>query len=107
MKVIDLLFILLCMSACNTNKVRSIESLNDSISLEPHAVILLQPYDDFSQEDAIELSYKLLKRLNDTYCGQWKIKVLQNKSLPNKAYYKPRNRYLANELLKDLPNTSS
>lgn len=35
------------------------------------------------------------------------VKVLPNKQLPQSAYYKPRNRYLANVLLRDLPETTN
>ena len=50
-----------------------------------------------------KLASKITKGLSKVYGGDWtNVKVLANKDLPKKAYYKPRNRYLANELLKNL-----
>lgn len=50
-----------------------------------------------------KLASKITKGLSKVYGGDWtNVKVLANKDLPRKAYYKPRHRYLANELLKNL-----
>ena len=108
MKIINLL-IVLCLCACNTNKekVEPVDNFTDSISLEPCATIFLQPYEDFSQKEVEIVGNKVLKKLNKLYYGYWSIKVLPSRPLPIKAYYKPRHRYLANVLLKDLPNRSS
>lgn len=108
MKNINLL-IVLCLCACNTNKekVEPVDNFTDSISLEPCATIFLQPYEDFSQKEVEIVGNKVLKKLNKLYYGYWSIKVLPSRPLPIKAYYKPRHRYLANVLLKDLPNRSS
>ena len=58
MKIINLLIVLLCLGAYNTNKekVEPVDNFTDSISLEPCATIFLQPYDDFWQKyDSIKL----------------------------------------------------
>lgn len=78
-----------------------------SLKASPMAYFYLQPYGDFSQKEAQKVGEQLIAKLKKTYDGAFKVvKILPNKSLPSKAYYKPKNRYLANELLKDLPDYS-
>lgn len=105
MKVINLLIVLFCLCACNTNKGKNkfTDNIVNSISLKSHAIIYLQPYEDFSQKDAEKLSAEVLKNLNGVFPGLWTIKILPSKSLPKEAYYNPRKRYLADVLLRDLP----
>lgn len=120
------LFLLLCVIICSCNKEHKnnnnslfvdstfVDSiLNDSLlidtlPLDPFAIICLQPYDDFTQKEAYSLCKKIQQGLNAVYAGDWSnIKILPNKPLPKEAYYKTRNRYLANIILKDLPKVSS
>lgn len=65
--------------------------------------IRLQPYGDFSQKEAEALRVKLDEHLRPLWTdGSVGLQVLPAKPLPGRAYYRPRNRYRAGELLKDL-----
>ncbi len=102
MRNFSLLLITLLVISCS-NKKSPDEEILDPPPADPIAFIYLQPYDDFTQEEALELAPKITKGLDKVFPGDWThVKVLPNKALPTNAYYKPRNRYLANELLKDL-----
>jgi predicted Zn-dependent protease len=110
MKTLFRLLPLLLIAACNSNVKNptnedTVSNNEDTLCCCPHAYILLQPYGDFTQQEAEKLAPKITESLNKVYAGDWTyVKVLPNKPLPESAYYKPRNRYLANELLKDLGN---
>lgn len=103
MKLLFRLLIILLVTSCSNNVIRGNITDCDSFPADPIAYIYLQPYDDFTQQEATKLASKITRGLSKVYGGDWtNVKVLANKDLPKKAYYKPRNRYLANELLKDL-----
>ena len=68
----------------------------------------MQPYDNFTQHEAKSLCKDIKKGIKSVFaCTIDTVKVLPNKQLPQSAYYKPRNRYLANVLLRDLPETAN
>ena len=88
-------------SPCSTDTSGVFISL--TMKADPIAYIYLQPYGDFTVEEAHALKAQIAEGLAKVYGGDWThIKVLSPKPLPEKAYYKPRNRYLANELLNDI-----
>ena len=62
----------------------------------PPKKIVIQPYGDFPQE--------LLKKAEEGITNMYKLNVviLKSVSLPEMAYFKPRNRYKADSLLVDL-----
>lgn len=96
MKKIILFVLLLTCSICKADTI---------CCLEPHAHFYIQPYGDFTRKEAVEVSKQLTRTLSKVFPLEFKIvKILPNKPLPKKAYYKPRNRYLANVLLQDLPS---
>lgn len=74
----------------------------------PTCYYYLQPYDNFTQHEAKSLCKDIKKGIKSVFaCTIDTVKVLPNKQLPQSAYYKPRNRYLANVLLRDLPETAN
>ena len=92
-----------CKGTCTT-KGSDVDTLCniDPPCCDPEAIIYLQPYEDFTQSEAYEIKAKLLKVIPYMFVGADNVEVLPNRHLPKNAYYKPRNRYLAHELLKDL-----
>ena len=101
-RYINILVLLLITASCN-NCYKAYKVDNDTLPADPMAYIYLQPYGDFTHEEAKALIPKIIKGLNKVYAGDWtNIKVLPNKPLPNKAFYERKNRYLANVLLHDL-----
>lgn len=109
MKILSFFVVLLCFISCNKgNKLEQEEVLFDSVPCCPHATIYLQPYDNFTQHEAKSLCKDIKKGIKSVFaCTIDAVKVLPNKQLPQSAYYKPRNRYLANVLLRDLPETAN
>lgn len=109
MKILSFFVVLLCFISCNKgNKLEQEEVLFDSVPCCPHATIYLQPYDNFTQQEAKSLCKDIKKGIKSVFaCTIDTVKVLPNKQLPQSAYYKPRNRYLANVLLRDLPETAN
>lgn len=72
-------------------------------SCPPYGVTInLQPYGNYTQKEAKALKAQLDVHLQPLWDGVADIEVLPVKPLPKRAYYKPRNRYRAGELLKDL-----
>ena len=100
MKQILFLMMLTLSVSCTSNKSR--QEIESRIA-DPYGNIWLQPYGDFTEADARRLCHKIEEGLDKVYGGTFPIKVLPNKPLPDDAYYEPRKRYLASELLNDLP----
>ncbi len=65
--------------------------------------VYLQPFDNFTEKEAAKVTKELEPAMSKIFPSmKWHFEVLPGKSLPKDAYYKPRNRYLANVLLKHL-----
>ena len=68
--------------------------------------VYLQPFDNFTEKEAAKVTKELGPAMSKIFPQMtWHFEVLPNKPLPKDAYYKPRNRYLANVLLKHLSTT--
>lgn len=68
--------------------------------------VYLQPFDNFTEKEAAKVTKELGPAMSKIFPDmKWHFKVLPAKPLPEDAYYKPRNRYLANMLLKHLKTT--
>ena len=82
---------------CTQKKNINEESLSDSLA------IYLQPYGDFSQIEAEGIVHEINRVFSILFDAHYSdIKVLTNKPLPKNAYYSPRERHLANYLLRDI-----
>lgn len=69
--------------------------------------VYLQPFDNYTEKEAAEAAKKLEPALSRIFPDmKWHFEVLPNKPLPKDSYYKPRNRYLANVLLKHLKTSN-
>ena len=109
MKVFNLLLVILCFIGCKgQSKIELEEVVSDTLDLCPHATIYLQPYDDFTQLESKSLCKEIKNGIESVFaCDIDTVIVLHNKQLPKNSYYKPRHRYLANMLLRDLPDVRS
>lgn len=95
-----LVFLALCCAACTGRRSASEPAL--PADQKPFA-IYLQPYEDFPQREAEALRASITQALGRVYRGDWShVEVLPSRPLPAHAYYKPRQRYLASVLLRDL-----
>ena len=68
----------------------------------PHCVICLQPYDNFTKQEANALIPTLKKNFEKWMDGEWTFIVLDPKPLPSDSYVKSRNRYKAKNILDSL-----
>ncbi len=94
-----LLLIIIC--ACTGKNEAQVEvQVEEEECLCPHAVIYLQPYDDFTKAEAKKLVPKLREEFEQWLYGEWKFKVLTPKSLPKEGFIPERNRYRAMTILK-------
>ena len=89
--------ILIVVCAC-TNKKGDSDDMECSC---PHATIYLQPYEDFSKEEAEKLVPKLEEEFGTWLYGGWTFKVLSPKKLPKESFVKSRNRYRAMTIMKN------
>lgn len=95
-----LVFLALCCAACTARRSASEPAL--PADKKPFT-IYLQPYEDFPQREAEALRASITQALGRVYRGDWShVEVLPCRPLPAHAYYKPRQRYLATALLRDL-----
>ncbi len=95
-----LVFLALCCAACTRRRSASEPAL--PADKKPFT-IYLQPYEDFPQREAEALRASITQALGRVYRGDWShVEVLPSRPLPAHAYYKPRQRYLASALLRDL-----
>ena len=68
----------------------------------PHCVIYLQPYDNYTKQEANALIPSLKKNFEKWMDGEWTFKVLDPKPLPSESYVEGRNRYKAGTILNSL-----
>ena len=92
----------------NAKKIKNIEVVPDSLvdCTCPHCRILIQPYDSFSQERAVELSKQLENALNDYAEGLavTEVKILPNKPLTDNLMNDAKTRFRASKILDQQEN---
>lgn len=107
-KLLLVLTIGILIVACGnkTQQAKHFESVypngEDTICTTPTCIILLQPYDDFTQKEAKQLKVDLQKHLDPMLYGAWNFDVLPNRKMQQSWYYKPRNRYRADKIIGSL-----
>lgn len=85
------LFIMLfCLLSC-VNK-------NNENTVKNQKVIVIQPLGNFQQKQSQKV-FAEIKAINP------KVVLMQNIEFPEKSFYKPRNRYRADSIIKNLKNT--
>ena len=67
----------------------------DFLKTEPKKIILIQPFKDLSKQDIDEISSNIQRIYPE-------VKVLKAMDFPKNSYYKPRNRYRADSIIKYL-----
>ena len=91
----------------NAKKIKNVKVVTEAQAdsqldcTDPHCRILIQPYDNFSQERATEVSKQLKKALNDYVKGLAvsEVKVLPNKPLTADLMNEAKTRYRASKIL--------
>ncbi len=68
----------------------------------PHATIYLQPFDNFTKQEAEKLIPKLEHEFNYWIYGEWKFKVLEPAPLPKESHVASKNKYEATKILNSL-----
>lgn len=102
MKKILLLLLAGLLLGCNANnKINEITDELCSFDDIPHGEVFLQPYNDFSQGEAVQLKDTLQVKLNEILHGDFQVKVLPNKTLP-KEYLSENNRYRTDRIIQSL-----
>lgn len=87
----------------NAKRIKHVElvSNNESDCVCPHCRILIQPYDDFSHDKALEVSKQLERALNKHMKGLavTEVQVMPNKPLSEDLMNKGKTRYRASKIL--------
>ena len=89
----------------NAKRIKNVKLVSDSTEVAectcPHCTILIQPYNDFSQNKALEVSKQLEGALNEHMKGLavTKVKVLPNKTLTVELMNDAKTRYRASKIL--------
>ena len=87
----------------NAKRIKHVEfvSNNESDCVCPHCRLLIQPYDDFSHDKALEVSKQLEQALNEHMKGLalTEIQVMPNKPLTEDLINKGKTRYRASKIL--------
>ncbi|MBK6834795.1 MAG: matrixin family metalloprotease [Bacteroidetes bacterium] len=83
----------------NAIEQQKVELIKTAAAITP-ATINIQPYDGLDEE----ITNYIFAELNKVYP---KVKLLAYNPLPQRAYYKPRNRYKADTILAILNNTTA
>ena len=65
----------------------------------PNCNIYIQPYDNFTKEEANKLILILKSKFDYWLYGEWNFKILEPISIPEKSYIKELNKYEAIEIL--------
>lgn len=113
LRLITMLLVACFILSCNTDKTAKTDGDNTSTQKDKKSAartdeltIYLQPFDNFTEKEAAKVTKELEPALSKIFPDmKWHFKILSNKPLPEDAYYKPRNRYLGNVLLKHLITT--
>ena len=99
MKKLFLLFVLSVYFSCVEKKETQSEEAQFEECLCPHAVIYLQPYEDFSIAEVEKLVPVLSEKLHYWLYGDWSFKVLDPISLPKKSHVESKNKYRVTDIL--------
>ena len=87
----------------NAKRIKHVElvSNNESDCVCPHCRLLIQPYDDFSHDKALEISKQLERALNEHMKGLavTEVQVMPNKPLTEDLMNKSMTRYRASKIL--------
>lgn len=89
----------------NAKRIKNVEFVSDSTNVaectRPHCRILIQPYADFSQDKAVEVSKELERALSEHVkeLSVTDIQVLPNKPLTEDLMNKGKTRYRASKIL--------
>lgn len=100
--ILTLICLVLLVASCGkSGQTTAVSSENDedTICSTPQCTILLQPYYNFTQKEAVSLEKDLEKHLDPMLYGVWSFKVLPTKKMRKEWYYKPRNRYRADKII--------
>ena len=103
MKKVLLLLSAILLLSCNTtsDKPDTVSDESCSCGDTPHGEVLLQPYNDFSQKEAVELKEILQVKINEILHGDFQVKVLPNKTLP-KEIISENKRYRTDKIVESL-----
>ena len=97
-----LVYILLAvLTICGCNK--KVEQANSSCP----PTIFLQPYDNFTQDEAKQLSMMLEKKFLELYGVEFEFKVLPNKKLSADLMNDSKSRYRADKIINSLKKEAS
>ena len=97
-----LVYILLAvLTICGCNK--KVEQANSSCP----PTIFLQPYDNFTQDEAKQLSMMLEKKFLELYGVEFEFKVLPNKKLSADLMNNSKSRYRADKIINSLKKEAS
>lgn len=113
LRLITMLLVACFILSCNTDKTAKTDGDNTSTQKDKKTAartdeltICLQPFDNFTEKEAAKVTKELEPALSKIFPDmKWHFEIFSNKPLPEDAYYKPRNRYLGNVLLKHLTTT--
>lgn len=113
LRLITMLLVACFILSCNTDKTAKTDGDNTSTQKDKKSAartdeltIYLQPFDNFTEKEAAKVTKELEPALSKIFPDmKWHFEIFSNKPLPEDAYYKPRNRYLGNVLLKHLTTT--
>lgn len=93
-----LLAIHLVLLSCNNTQSSNADDVEDS----PTATIYLQPYDNFTKEEAEKLKADLNKHLEEILSGVFKVKILSNKALSDSFLGETRKKYRVDKIIDSL-----
>ncbi len=109
-KVLFLCVLSVLLMGCKSDKSEPGINEDDLVCCCPACLIYLQPYGDFTKEQANKLLPKLQENFDTWLYGHWKFVVLDPLPMPKEAYVKDRARYkaifLLDEQLKQKNNLS-
>lgn len=89
----------------NAKRIKNVEFVSDSTDVaectRPHCRILIQPYADFSQDKAVEVSKELERALSEHVkeLSVTDVQVMPNKPLTEDLMNKGKTRYRASKIL--------
>lgn len=102
MKAKIILFaVVLCLFGCNSKQGKTQEDVEELMCCCPQATIYLQPYGNYTKEEAMKLVPVLQEHFGYWIEGHWTFKVLEPKSLPKEGFVAEKNKYKAISFLRD------
>ena len=98
-----ILLIIVLLASCGSSDTTTNDAKEEvAVCSCPSCTIYLQPYGDFSEEEATKLVNVLKTNFNKFLDGYWTFKVLPARELPKQAFVDGYNKYEALAILKDL-----